>query len=245
MLEKDLQVTSAVQTLLLPRTTTLTTAEYELVGFSRAAQQSGGDWWWCDAPNEDDLLVIVGDVSGHGTASAMVSASLAGIFHALRGDRTLSEHDLATRMSDIIARMCSGQYFVSFALLRYAPKTGELSVVGGALPPVMIYRAAKRSVEVINVQGKPLGAVPFGAGSVATTLLPGDRLMVMTDGLPEAESPAGKQLRMKGASRLLTQSMHMKIADASREIVRALEEYLGSASDQEDDVTFVLVDRKR
>ena len=87
-MKKDLEVTHAVQSLILPKQDTFTSDQVKLASFYKAAGQSGGDWWWYDVDKERGVLTIVlGDVTGHGAGPAMISAVVAGIFQGFNVTR--------------------------------------------------------------------------------------------------------------------------------------------------------------
>ena len=79
--ERDLELAQEVQLMLLPKTSVSTT-HFNLHSFVQAADTCGGDWWGyleIPRPNADPLLlIIIGDVTGHGTSSALITAVVRG-----------------------------------------------------------------------------------------------------------------------------------------------------------------------
>ena len=79
-LEQELALTGAVQTLLLPQKADLCGKGWSLAAHYESAAQSGGDWWWADAAEGKCLRILMGDVTGHGPGSAMVTALISGSY---------------------------------------------------------------------------------------------------------------------------------------------------------------------
>src|SRR5262249_49787152 len=74
VLDKELEVARAIQDSLVPAADVVERKGVTVAGYFAPASQVGGDWWTVhDLPGER-LLVGIGDVPGHGTGSAMITA---------------------------------------------------------------------------------------------------------------------------------------------------------------------------
>ncbi|MCB0325207.1 MAG: serine/threonine-protein phosphatase, partial [Bdellovibrionales bacterium] len=85
--------------------------------------------------------------------------------------------------------------FVTAAVAIYEPMGGRLRVARAGHPPPYLWRAATGVVEKIEPKGLPLGVtsgMPYGC--FETTLQPGDKLLMITDGLTEAANMDGQML---------------------------------------------------
>src|SRR5262249_15262343 len=67
--ERDLEVARAIQDALVPPADTVDRHYIKLAGFFQPATQCGGDWWTCYDLPDGKVLVVIGDVTGHGVPS--------------------------------------------------------------------------------------------------------------------------------------------------------------------------------
>ena len=83
-LEKELEVARVIQESLLPPSTLIDARCLRLRGFFRSASICGGDWWsYAELPG-GKVLVVIGDVTGHGVSSAMITAAAKSCCDTLR-----------------------------------------------------------------------------------------------------------------------------------------------------------------
>jgi len=169
-------------------------AQTELGVYYLAADQrasTGGDLYdWIVLPDGQLHLTVV-DVMGKGVAATKDAVA---VTHAVRLlvldgcplDRVIARADalVTAQNPDLVATLTVG---------RYNPATGQLRLVGGGHPPVLLITAA--GVEQIVVGGIPIGFP--GAGSdaeVAVTLARSDTVVLYTDGLIETTKDIVKGL---------------------------------------------------
>ena len=176
----------------------------------------GGDMVGCFPVNAGTIGAFGLDVSGHGVASAMIAARVAGILSGATPDQNIA----LTRMEDgglrplppdmaaarlnkmILSEMESDRYFtLCLAFLNLA--TGRLRLVQAGHPHPMILRADGR-VEIVGDGGLPIGLLLEARyTTVEVTLAPGDRLVIHSDGLTECPDNRGAHLDEDGLAALL------------------------------------------
>src|SRR5207248_6435076 len=74
-LEKELEVARTIQETLVPPSDLVTRPFVNLAGYFLPASQCGGDWWTVHDMPDGRVLVVIGDVTGHGVPSAMITAA--------------------------------------------------------------------------------------------------------------------------------------------------------------------------
>jgi hypothetical protein len=147
------------------------------------AAQVGGDFYHVRAYQDRSLLIAVGDVSGKGLPAALGVSAIVGALRALP--------ELAPAlMLEALNRGLSGNLqggFVTCCILRVAPDGSITFSNAGHLSPY----CNGREIELDS--GVPLGVVP-GEEYPEThySLNPGDKLMLLSDGIVEARNPAGE-----------------------------------------------------
>lgn len=166
--------------------------------FLEPAKEVGGDLVDYFPVGEGRMAVVVGDVSDKGAGAALMMARTHSMFRALgtRPDAAELFADPARPaelVNEALARGNASCMFVTLLLAVLDAPSGRLSYVrAGHVPPYL--RAADGTVSRLVAAGGPaLGVMedmPYASASV--TLAPGERLMVVTDGLTEAHDPAGE-----------------------------------------------------
>ncbi|MGE4130849.1 MAG: PP2C family protein-serine/threonine phosphatase, partial [Bdellovibrionales bacterium] len=244
-LEKNLELTGQVQSLLLPHKNNFESEEFSLVGHYQPAEQSGGDWWFFERLHNGSPVIVVGDVTGHGAGPAMVTAIVAGIFQCLTDqlDSTSDLSDVCRTLNQRLVEICQGHYWMTLALVHYSPETGKIRLWSAGAPPVLIHRENGK-VEAAFATGSLLGAIDseFEVGFVEKDLKPGERVLIATDGVFELETPDG-QLGMRRTMRI------MQSVSEEPSIILAHEKFLTnletarSGVPLKDDLSYVLLER--
>jgi serine phosphatase RsbU (regulator of sigma subunit) len=143
----------------------------------------GGDWYQALELPGGDVLLAVGDVAGHGLATA---SSMAKLRYALTG-AALADPDPAGVLRCLNTLLVGGAdvTLASCVVARFDPRTRELVWAQAGHPAPLLVRDGD-----VRVLGRPrgmiLGAVPGAPYDVLRTVLrQGDTLLLFTDGLVE------------------------------------------------------------
>ena len=147
----------------------------------------GGDFY--DAIMlEDCVCVGIADVSGKGVPAAIVAATLQGIIHAQLCSRQ-SLPDIAALVNHFLCTRNVGKYATMVLLKLFADGSVEY-INCGHVKPLLVQSAEIRELEEAN----PIVGLLAGAtyASARCKLHPGERLLLATDGLAEAENSAGE-----------------------------------------------------
>jgi serine phosphatase RsbU (regulator of sigma subunit) len=239
-LEKDLAVTAAVQSLLLPQAGEMTIPGVSLAGAYRAATQSGGDWWWYEAQEDGRLLVLLGDVTGHGAGAAMVTAAVASCYHSTRSTTSEDVPALLAHLHRTLRRLCKGEYTMTLVAALVDPPTGRLDLWSAAAPAPLLSRGT--ALRPIVMGGSALGGEAFELGHVSEVLAQGERVLFFTDGLPELKVAGGRRFGARRVGQLLSHTSTASVVDARESMLHEIDAARGNEP-QEDDVTFALLGR--
>ena len=234
-LEREIELTSAVQEGFFPTEPSVAHGPLHLEGFYRAATQCSGDWWWYEVRN-DTYFVLVGDVTGHGAGSAMVTAAAAACFRSL-GTRVDDDARLQ-EMNDEVLRVSRGQYHMTLTAMTIDIRTGEYVIRSAGGVPVFALPPVGRT-KVLMCPGMPLGSVDFQIGILEGRLTPGERLLIMTDGIPEVAMSNAQLLGPRGVSNFYMQTREQDLQVALTQLIKKVEAVQSGA--QDDDWTAVML----
>jgi sigma-B regulation protein RsbU (phosphoserine phosphatase) len=148
----------------------------------------GGDFFDAVALS-DATCAVVADVSGKGIPAAIVAAMLQGIIHA----EILSYQPLTTIATTVNEFLCSRTTgkFATMVLLKIW-ENGKLEYLNcGHIPPLVVNDAKLGQLAGSNTV---VGLIPAAQYTSETcSLVRGDRIMIFTDGITEAENSHGEQ----------------------------------------------------
>jgi serine phosphatase RsbU (regulator of sigma subunit) len=238
VLEKDMALTAAVQQYFLPATITHRTERIAVAGVYRPAQECGGDWWWFEAVSDDRGVILIGDVTGHGAASAMVTASLATAYRV--GRRLVATRPVAEVLEDLnrtLIEITRGDYLMTFATLELDAEAGVARWHNAGAPPLVAIRPSGEVRTVVRA-GTPLGSGPLHIGSAELLVEPDDLLLLITDGVAELAVPGGRVLKQRQLQELAAACAGMEPDEAAVALLAALDK-AREATPQNDDITFV------
>ncbi|MGB6850582.1 MAG: SpoIIE family protein phosphatase [Thermoanaerobaculia bacterium] len=204
----------------------------------RPSSEVGGDFFDYYTVESGGLLVAVGDASGHGLDSSMVSSmAKSALFTHVAAGRSLES--TMTEMNRMMYATLGRRRLMSLALVEIEPSQSRLRWVNaGQIFPILRRRSEVRELEQ---PGYPLGVRPDSRFEIAEEALePGDLLLLLTDGYVEAVNPAGEPY---GWRRLEQQLREIDSTDVEL-LITELAEDLWSYLDGEpphDDVTLVAI----
>jgi phosphoserine phosphatase RsbU/P len=159
-----------------------------LGGRNLSCKEIGGDFF--DAVNtEEGLAVVLADVSGKGVSAALLASTLQGmIYSQLAAGMPLTE--IVTAVNSFFTHKHIGEKYATVIMARICPN-GELEYVNcGHVPPLIVSGA---KVERPGAGNLPVGLLPDAEyKSARLQLKAGDRLILVTDGVTEAENARGE-----------------------------------------------------
>ena len=186
--EQELSIAGAIQQRLMAvRIPEVAYAEVQ--ARSVACQQIGGDFFDL-VHRPEGLAVVVSDVCGKGISAALLASVLQGLTYSqlAKGDPL---QEVAAAAHAFLCEREIGEKYATLLLARLQ-SDGELEVVNcGHVPPLIMSQGQVTETE--SSGNPPIGLLPEAMfQTVRLRLHPGDRLLVVTDGVTEAENESGE-----------------------------------------------------
>lgn len=191
--ERELAIARSIHARLLPPAE-IAGDGYRIAARNLPAQYVAGDFYDVFALPDGGLGVVVADVSGKGVGTGLIMASVKAELPLLAAAETV-EATLGKLNRKLVAELEARQ-FVALCLARFDPATGELTLANAGLPDPYLLRPGA-APEAVSVPGPrlPLGVRADQRYEARRLVLaPSDRLLLLTAGLPEAQTPAGAPL---------------------------------------------------
>jgi serine phosphatase RsbU (regulator of sigma subunit) len=237
-LREDLDSAAAVQESLIPPPGRVGGVRF--TGRLRPSHGISGDTFDVMRPPNGAVHFFLIDVAGHGAAAALVSvASHYTVAQAL--GRRLAGETLGETVAALNRDWPERMPYFTMVVGELRPEAGEGVLVQAGHPSPLLLRRTD-GVEALGSGGLPIGVIPGAEWEeVRFPFGPGDRLLVFSDGLSEAEGPQGEPF---GEDRV-REALLARRGAASEDLMAAL---LGRVRDWrgveelEDDMTLLVLE---
>jgi serine/threonine protein kinase/serine phosphatase RsbU (regulator of sigma subunit) len=219
-LDAELNAARTVQDSLLPLK--IDVPRTEIAYFYTSASQTGGDWFHHHYdPRTNRMYAFVGDVTGHGLPSALLTAVVSGsvLSHLKReiDNDAKTPSDMRENLRElaeianyaVFSAGSRSNRFMTMCFTCLDLNTGELGVVSAGHTPPYIFNKTENRVTTIPCSGSLLGFSEhpqFNFESI--TLAAGDSVFLYTDGLLENSTQSGPILNARHLRKYLSQDEH-------------------------------------
>lgn len=237
---KELEVARAVQQLLIPAQATIEMQQMRFAGHFDPAEECGGDWWTVAPLPGGRALVVVGDVTGHGISSAIITgAAKATCDLALQlTSDTLTPSRLLAMMNQTLYRMARRKIMMTSVAAVLDPTKRTLTVANAGHPfPILVRNSITHP---IMAEGPQLGDSPRGVYEDSTVELQnGDVIVCFTDGVTELENDRGERFTERRLRTVVQRTATQGAPRVCSALVEALTQFRG-AHPASDDLTLVV-----
>jgi phosphoserine phosphatase RsbU/P len=237
-MDEELHLARSIQQSLLPKALP-STGWLHACGSSVASRQVGGDYFDVVEIHPNCWSVVVADVSGKGVSSALLASLLQGALITATDQPEDLQHRVARLNRFLLDRTGGEKYATVFYCLLTAQ--GRLDYVNAAHCPALLVRPDGRQSS-LDATGMPVGLVEGAQfGLAQETLTPGDKLLIYTDGVTEAQNHQGEFFGKKR----LREVAAAHAAESSTAIHAAIEEAVTAFTEgaaQSDDITLLVLE---
>lgn len=237
-IEHELRVARLIQQTLLPRKLPVLPG-WHLAAYYQPARAVGGDFYDFYYLKDGRLGIVIGDVTDKGVPAALVMATTRSV---LRGaaEQSSSPGEVLERANNLLCPDIPEKMFITCLYAILDTQTGHL-VYANAGHDLPYYRSCQ-GVSELRATGMPLGLMMgMKYEEKEVTLVQGESALFYSDGLVEAHNPRGE---MFGFPRLRDLVGTHPGGEALIEFLLGnLSEFTGAGWEQEDDVTFLTLER--
>ncbi len=235
---KELQVARDLQISMLPKVNPQRD-DLDIATFIRSSTEVGGDYYDFMTTEQQDIISICGDATGHGVASGMM------VSVAKTGLKAINiEHISAAlfTLNNIIKEINLGKLRMSLNLTKIGKN--KIEIASAAMPPTYLYSAIKNDVEEILFTSLPLGSLKnIEYEAVTKSFESGDILVQITDGLPEAPNKEGVLYDYDRLRNLIASANHLSAKEIINVLINSVDEWMEHQNNP-DDITLVVTKKK-
>lgn len=239
--ESELTIARSIQASLLPRVFPKR-REIELFAASSPARHVGGDFFDFFFVNDHTLAVVVADVSGKGVPAAIFMAVARTMVRDLASSGRRSPAEVLDHANEALSRENSEGMFVTVFMGQYDMRTGAFRYACAGHPPAYLVTAKGKVHRATESTGTVLGVFTDQRFVERTVVLvPGDKLVLYTDGVPEARSASGEFYRAERFEELLATLAGRGVRELCDAAMGDVDKFQGGEA--HDDVTLLVLGR--
>jgi serine phosphatase RsbU (regulator of sigma subunit)/anti-sigma regulatory factor (Ser/Thr protein kinase) len=213
---------------------------WQVSAFYRPAATIGGDFYDLIELDDGRIMVVEGDVTGHGVPAALVMASTHALLRAT-AEVTKRPGEVLRRVNQLLVPQIPANMFVTCLALVIDLDTGktQFANAGHNLPYVRRGDAVIR----IEARGMPLGLMSDSVyDEIDTEILPEDIVLIYSDGITEQHDVAGEMFGFERTEALVGEATSGDdLIDRSVAVLTTFSD----GNEQEDDITLVTLHRGR
>ena len=232
----ELEEARKLQLSMLPKTVP-SLPNFDIAVYMQTANEVGGDYYDFKLDDDGTLTAAVGDATGHGLQAGTMVAATKSLFNSLAH----MPHPVPILAEASYALRGMGFHNMYMAMTIAKFKDGHMRLATAGMPYPLIYRAATRDVEEVELKGLPLGSfsdVQYQWKDLK--LNAGDAVLFMSDGLPEMFNTQGEVLGEDRAKELFVEVGQSAPEQIIEHLVMAGKAW-ANGQPQKDDVTLVVV----
>ena len=239
-MEHELELATEIQQRFQPSSPPIVEG-YEFQGISFSCYEIGGDYYDFIERHDGRMLLALGDVSGKGTAAALLMSSLHAAIHAQVSARSSLE-ETVNSVNQYLADNTPANRFVTLFIAELEPLSGRLKYINAGHNPPLVGRA-DGSIIQLSSGGFPLGIMPGAEFEVGETSLgSGDALVVYSDGVSEANNIRDEEFGMERLEDVVRRNLSGSASGMRDKVESALSAFTQTAP-ANDDITLVIVKR--
>ncbi|MDD1623582.1 MAG: PAS domain S-box protein [Methylococcaceae bacterium] len=190
--QSEIKIAQRIQASLSP-SAPIRSDHFEVTGYCLPADQVGGDYFDYFFRSEDQLDMIIADVSGHSIGPALFMVETRSAIRTQANRLGTPSETLGVLNNFLFEDLDNADYFITLFYLQYNTRTHQLSFANAGHPPPLLLSPFQRECRQLDAEGMILGVrknIIFEEKT--TTISNGDLILLYTDGITEAENPVGE-----------------------------------------------------
>jgi len=242
-MKQELRIARQIQLSSLPQSTPEIPG-LDIFGISQPATEVGGDFYdFLDGKN-DELLVVVGDVSGKGTSAALYMAKIQGIFRSLHTFE-LSPRELFSRANRILMHDLDKSFFITGLGAKFLPHQKKLLLARAGHLPLLHYQSKIKKITIMTSSGLGFGlenSLVFDQKleELSLSYEKNDIFLFATDGITEAFNSSSQEFGEDRLIQALQEAADKPAQQIGEHILQQLQNFQEGRASQ-DDYTLVVV----
>ncbi|MFC1724495.1 SpoIIE family protein phosphatase [candidate division KSB1 bacterium] len=238
-LEEEINLAKEIQQKLLPKSIP-EIKDFDVAAINVSSKQVGGDYYDVILDDDNNLSVVIADVSGKGFPASLLMSNLQASLKAL----VKMKHpipEMVSKVNDIIFENTDLDKYITFFYGKIDSEKKTINYCNAGHNPPLVYRPETGEFIELEIGGIILGMMEnmkFDEGQFK--LLPGDVITLYTDGITEAMNHEQEEFEEENLKKVIIENHTKSADDLLIEITSTVEKH-ASGNVQSDDITLILV----
>jgi len=208
------------------------------------ATEVGGDIYDFIPVKDGSTIIYLGDVTGHGVPSCIISAIASSLMTSYAGIGDLKE--ILKNVNVVLKKKMMATMFMTLGAVKWDSSAGKLSYVNAGHEPLMVCKAGSGEVLMIDSgKGIALGMVPDLSGKlneVSVEFGAGDVAILLSDGIVEAWKNEKESYGIERLKEVVKSACKLSAGEIKKAILEDVKNFT-AGYEQKDDMTLVVVKR--
>ncbi len=209
---RELQMAERVQKSIIPSSKDF--PDRKEIGFGSkysAMENIGGDLYDVIKIEDNVYGCMIADVSGHGVPAALIT-SMVKVFFTSHSNKETGTKDICKNVNDDMFKLIGDlQDYVTAYYGKLNLETSEFEYTNAGHHPALLIRKKDNKIEKLDTEGFFIGALDQNTyESNKVKLEPGDRILMFTDGIIEAQNPEGEMYEYDRLLDYIQKNSHLK-----------------------------------
>lgn len=246
IVKDDISLAKKIQKRLMPDPP-YNNAHYYISAFSEAAREVGGDYFdIIESVKNEKTFIVIGDISGKGTAAALYMMKVQTILQFLI-EVYSDPKRIVIELKKYFAQKLEKEYFLTLSMASI-DKSGRIKYCNAGHLPLLHYKARENIFVEINPPGIGIGLNDRGMfektlSEVKVKIETDDIICFYTDGITEAMNLAKSQFGKERLQNIIQENVDKTIDEIKNKILQTISSFRGTA-DVNDDISIVLLKAK-
>lgn len=242
--KEELKIAQRVQRSLLP-SELHHNKDFDIVGFSEAADEVGGDYYETFQFDPHRFALIIGDVSGKGTSAAFNMSQMKGIFHSLV-QLDLSPKEFLTRANNALSRCLAKNHFITTTYYVLDTEKKSISFSRAGHCPTLYFSKELNQSAFVSLEGMGLGIVrnkkyPNYLHERTIQYVSGDIMVMYTDGIVESKNQNSEEFGYDRLKEVLNQNKENQPETIKNNIIQSVYDFVGKSALPDDDYSLMVI----
>ncbi|MBN2160847.1 MAG: SpoIIE family protein phosphatase [Spirochaetes bacterium] len=210
-----------------------------------AMEKIGGDFYDVHLLKDDKIGVMIADVSGHGIPAALVT-TMAKMSFGSAGTKYDSPKKIFQEMNQSILDHVKTQDYMTCFMLAIDDEYNVL-YSNASHQKAILLRSGSGDVELLDTNGLFIGAIEEARDTYdekKTRLEYGDRIILYTDGIPEAVNDQHVEYSNRRLESIISKNRKLQTEEFAEAIISDVRQFIGSEP-LADDITCLVIELAR
>lgn len=240
LIKRDIDIAKNIQLATIPKTPPKIEG-YEISASYHPMESIGGDFYDFHVIDNNNIGVLISDVSGHGISSALI-ASMIKIVFSIQKNIANNPNEFLTHMNSVLLNNIESQFLTANYIYIEKDKR-KLFFSRAGHEPLIIFKRKINRIRRFIPSGKPIGIFDnIILGTEEIDIEPGDRIVLYTDGITESINENKTLYGKDQFEKIIFNNKDNSPEVFIDNLFKDLNTWIGKENHFEDDLTIVVID---